>query len=247
MRNFNSNIMKLIKNNRKKFIVDSGDSSQRYYLSPSRYNRHMISKKLILKYCKGNALDIGCGDMSYRKFILGTTDNYDGLDINKNSPDLKYVADIQNMLVVPSGKYDFVLCLEVLEHVPEPSKAINEIYRVLNNNGIVVISVPHLSRMHELPHDYYRFTRFGLKFMLENAGFKILELFPRSGLFSFLGHQISTILIGLTWHIQIINKIIFFLNKWIIVKGCLLLDNYTDKNNYFPLGHFCVAQKIKFI
>ena len=97
----------IIIENRKKFIVDLGDSSQRFYLSPSRYNRYMISKKLIMKYCKGNALDIGCGDMSYRKFILGTTDNYDGLDINKRSPDLKYLADIQNMLVVPSGKYDF--------------------------------------------------------------------------------------------------------------------------------------------
>jgi SAM-dependent methyltransferase len=135
------------------------------------------------------------------------------------------------------------VCLEVLEHVPDPFQAVREIHRILKEGGILIVSVPHLSRLHDEPHDYYRYTRHGLRYLLEQNGFDIQVLEQRGGLFSFLGHQLSTLVLGLVWRIPLLRQMAWFINSWLVVRGADLLDRHLDRSGIFALGYTVVARK----
>jgi 2-polyprenyl-3-methyl-5-hydroxy-6-metoxy-1,4-benzoquinol methylase len=111
--------------------------------------------------------------MPFKDAISKHVSQYDSIDIESRSPSVTFIGDIQNMNMIASDSYDSALCIEVLEHVPNPVKAISEIHRILKYNAKLVCSVPHLSRLHEEPHDYYRYTKYGLSYLFENAGFRI--------------------------------------------------------------------------
>ncbi len=203
----------LIKINRQRINQDLRDPDQRKFFSPACYALYESAVPAILQYAQGKFIDIGCGDMPFQKFILGKVEKYDSIDIERRVPEVKYVGDIQNMDMLESQTYDSALCLEVLEHVQNPLKALTEISRILKKEGYLILSLPHLSRLHEEPHDYYRYTKYGLQFLLQEAGFRILSIRPQGGLFCFLGHQSATLFLCPVWHIPILKDILFFLNK----------------------------------
>lgn len=102
-----------------------------------------------------NVLDIGCADGTFTKVIFEKTkaENIVGIDVLKSSIDyvkrrftrnkkMKFrVADAHN-LPIQNSEFDAVFCLETLEHVVDPIKVIQEIYRVLKDGGYAVILVP---------------------------------------------------------------------------------------------------------
>lgn len=233
-----------LKENRIKLNKDLGTIEKRKNFSPSILGLYKILIPLLGKHVKGVTLDIGCGDMPFKKNILDKTDSYEGLDIKKRNPDTKYIGDVQDMNMIKNDSMDTVLLFQVLEHVKNPEKALKEIYRILKTDGKLIISVPHLSRLHEIPHDYFRYTKYGLRHRLEKSGFEILELKEYGGFFSFIGHQLSSFFVLLFWRIPIIKQISFFLNKWLVVKSCYFLDKITDKKKMFALGYVAVVQKI---
>ena len=77
---------------------------------------------------------------------------------------------------------DVVLCSELLEHVPDPFRVLVETRRVLRTDGIILISVPFLHRIHGDPHDYGRYTDLFWSENLTNAGFVDVEI-EKQGLF----------------------------------------------------------------
>ena len=80
---------------------------------------------------------------------------YHSIDVGpRGDHEPTWTGDICDMAQVPDGAYDAVVCHQVLEHVREPQSAMDEMARVLKPGGRVVLSVPHLSRRHELPDDY---------------------------------------------------------------------------------------------
>ena len=105
----------------------------------------------------------------FKKCIIKT------LDINPDSG-ADYIADIckNNKRLILNNSFDFVLCTEVLEHTLNPFDAVNEIYRILKNKGLVFISVPFNFRIHGPLPDCWRFTEHGLRSMLKN--FAVLEI-----------------------------------------------------------------------
>jgi SAM-dependent methyltransferase len=181
--------------------------------------------------------------MPYRDLILSKVTQYDTLDVEKRVPEVMFVGDVQRLDMIADESYDSALCLEVLEHVPHPFDGFDELRRILKKGGVLILSVPHLSRLHEEPHDYYRYTKYALQTILEERGFEILQLTDRGGLFSFLGHQFSLGFVCLFWHIPVLKHIVFFLNKWLCVYPCYGLDKLLDKKRMFALGYTCVARK----
>ncbi len=233
----------LLKKNRLRINQDLASYASRKYFSPACYAASVVTYPLLLEHLRGECIDVGCGDMPFKSLLEKHVDRYDSVDIEKRAPDVSYLADITDMSVIDNNHYDSALCLDVLEHVPDPSKALSEIYRILKQGGKLVCTVPHLSRLHEVPHDYYRYTQYGLAHLLEKAGFHVILLKPTGGLFCFLGHQVSSIFLLPIWHISILKDVAFQINKWFIVKLCYVVDNLFDKKKIFALGYVCVAEK----
>ena len=87
-------------------------------------------------------------------------------------PDI--VMDVTN-LEFNDNSFDLVIMMEVLEHVKEPKKALSEIYRVLSHNGKLIMSTPFILGIHDEPYDYYRFTKYGLEYLLRDFKIEIQE------------------------------------------------------------------------
>lgn len=127
-------------------------------------------EEFIQKYTnKGKTLDIGCANARYFKYFP----NRVGIDIKK-TPAVDIVADAHDLHMFQDERFDCILCTEVLEHLHTPQKAINEMHRVLKKNGILIITTRFLFPLHDIPGDYYRFTKYGLKHLLSN--FEIIEM-----------------------------------------------------------------------
>jgi SAM-dependent methyltransferase len=235
--------MSWIEQNRKLVEEKLVCSNRWKYFSPIVYAQHKITSPLILKNVKGNLIDIGCGRMPFRNQILQIVNSYDGLDIKPYYDDVKYVCDASDMHMINESTYDSAICLEVLEHTNQPQKVLNEIHRILKPNGVLVLTVPHLSRLHDIPNDYFRYTKFGIIYLLEQSGFEVKEVIKKGGLLTFIGHQISTIILTAVIRVPILYDIIFILNKWLITRLCLAIDEYIDKNGLFACGYAVMVVK----
>lgn len=137
-------------------------------------------------YAKGKLLDIGCGSKPYKR-IFSTVDCYIGVDLSENSK-----ADvIGNAMKLPfaSETFDTVLTTQVLEHVPEPSRMIEEMYRVMRPDGYLILTAPQTGQLHGEPHDYYRFTKHGLCYLLEKNGFIVDYIKARGGFWITVGNM----------------------------------------------------------
>lgn len=113
-------------------------------------------------------LDIGCGHKPYRDLFPDAT--YFGMDrtTSDSSPDL--VGDALN-LPVRDQSVDIVFATQVIEHVPSPEVMIRECKRVLRPQGALILTGPFYWPLHEEPHDFFRFTKYGFIELLRKAGF----------------------------------------------------------------------------
>jgi SAM-dependent methyltransferase len=82
---------------------------------------------------------------------------------------------------------------QVLEHVPEPATVLAELHRILTSGGTLYLTVPLVWELHELPHDYYRYTGEGLRHLLEGAGFTSIEVEPRNDCFTTLAQLMRNV------------------------------------------------------
>jgi SAM-dependent methyltransferase len=233
----------LLERNRLRINEELASHDSRKYFSTATYADSIVTIPALRAHLHGKLIDIGCGDMPFKALIEELVIQYDSIDIERRVSDVKYVGNIQDMNMIDNDRYDSALCLEVLEHVQDPFKAISEIHRILKKGGKLVCSVPHLSRLHEEPNDYYRYTKYGLRYLFENSGFHVISIEPSGGIFCFLGHQISTLFLCPIWHIPFVKDIAFWINKWIFVKGLFTLDKLFDKKKVFALGYTCVVEK----
>ena len=233
-----------IERNRHAIELDLRYKQEAKYFSPAVYCGYEISLPIVLAHAGGDLLDIGAGHVPFRPHLEKQVTVYHTLDREKRVEEIDFVSDAQDMSgLISSCRYDTVLLLDVLEHVPDPSSVLSEINRILRPGGKLILSVPHLSRLHEEPYDFYRYTKHGLTHLLEMASFRHIVVEPCGGIFCFLGHQISTLVVGSTWHVPVIKHVVFSLNKWLITKPAFWLDTITDRNKLFALGYVVVATK----
>lgn len=113
-------------------------------------------------------LDIGAQNGPYAALFPRRV----ALDI-KPDRGVAVIGDAQ-ALGIGSGTFDAILCTEVLEHLPEPQRAIDEMFRVLRPGGSLILTTRFLFPIHDAPHDYFRYTKYGLRHLLKR--FEIVEL-----------------------------------------------------------------------
>jgi SAM-dependent methyltransferase len=155
------------------------------------------------------------------------------------SPD--WIADLTAMPQVPAGRFDTAVCHQVLEHVRDPLAAARELARIVKPGGTAIVSVPHLSRRHELPHDYFRFTPEGLSALLQAAGFSDVRLVPYGSLLSFLHHQVSTLVLSPFAAMPVVGDVLAAIMAPVsIAVG--FLDRLIDPARLAPVGVVAVAR-----
>ncbi|MEI6587334.1 MAG: methyltransferase domain-containing protein [Candidatus Moraniibacteriota bacterium] len=121
-------------------------------------------------------LDLGCGVKPYRS-LFPEVRAYVGFDVSRDSG-----ADFFGFnweLPFGESEFDALISTQVLEHTLKIHETIKEIKRVVKNDGLIFISVPLAFPEHEIPHDYYRFTQYGLRELFE--GFEVIKICPLSG------------------------------------------------------------------
>ena len=217
------------------------------YFSPVSVANLAHNRLCLEHFSRGRLLDAGAGAMRNRALAAGHCDEYETLDIAPVSEDVDYVCDVQDMQPVPTGRFDTVLLTHVLEHLPRPGDALKECGRVLNSTGKLIGSTPHLSWLHGEPHDYFRFTKYGLAYLLKDvAQFNQWAVFPVGGLLTFLGHQVSTLLVCGTLHLPLLGEVVARLNHHGFVPVVRALDDRLDVGRRIPCMYFFVAAKGEF-
>jgi SAM-dependent methyltransferase len=132
-------------------------------------------------------LDVGCGLQPYRHMLGRGVTDYVGVD-RVGELTQPTVVGTAEALPVPDASFDVVLCTMVLEHVRDPRRVLGEVRRVLVPNGRVVLTVPGVWPTHEAPHDYWRFTRFGLEELMREFRLEG-DLIALGGLWAVVGQM----------------------------------------------------------
>jgi SAM-dependent methyltransferase len=117
-------------------------------------------------------LDLGCGSMPYREIFAPLVTHYLGADIAMN-PSADLHIDASGRVPFEDSTVDVVLSTQVLEHVPVPSSYLVEARRLLKPSGRLILSTHGYWMYHPDPVDYWRWTKDGLRKVIEDAGFQV--------------------------------------------------------------------------
>lgn len=151
-----------------------------------------VSKEIL---AGSRILDAGAGSCPYKKFFSHA--QYESTDFenifeasSKGVHD--YICSLDE-IPRPDNYYDAILNTQVLEHVENPQKVINEFHRVLKTGGKLFLTAPQGWGIHGAPYHFFNFTKYGLELLFKKAGFKIIFIKPRGGIFWYLSNRIKTL------------------------------------------------------
>jgi SAM-dependent methyltransferase len=131
----------------------------------------------------GRLLDIGCGLKPYQPLLAPYVTEHVGVDHPDSPHALTSVDVFATAYEIPldDQSFDTILLSEVLEHLERPTDALTECHRLLRQGGRLVLSTPMLWTLHEEPRDFYRYTPYGLRYLLDTAGFDVVEMIALGG------------------------------------------------------------------
>jgi SAM-dependent methyltransferase len=161
------------------------DVNSQYYLHYISYHTELI--KGINKYAKGDLLDIGCGNKPYEALFEGIIKSYVGCDIIQSNLNKVDIISPANDIPLEGNTFDTVMSNQVIEHVEDHQGLVNEAFRILKPGGNFILSGPFTWPLHEEPYDFFRFSKHGFRYILEKAGFEVLEITPNGGMWANAG------------------------------------------------------------
>lgn len=137
------------------------------YKQTSKFAKGLKNKKILEL---GSGIPVR-GKYHYSaKHLFDDSNEFIQTDINKDFG--HQVLDATKMK--NKDEFDVILCLNVLEHVYEFQKAVDNIHRALKKGGVAVVAVPTIYPLHDEPGDYWRFTEHALRKMFSD--FKKIEI-----------------------------------------------------------------------
>jgi SAM-dependent methyltransferase len=187
-------------------------------------------------------LDIGAQKSPYKKYFDKV--DYYSQDIVQNSEQsVDFVGDInEGLIAIKDSSFDYIICTQVLEHIKQPKKAFEEFHRILKPGGRLFLTAPLCFEEHMIPYDYFRFTRYGLKYMGESTGFDTEYISPQGGIFQIIALIFDTLLIKLFFKkgfFYYLYAVIFTIPIFVFNSVCYLLD-FLDRDKIMTLNYECV-------
>jgi SAM-dependent methyltransferase len=200
---------------------------------------------LLKKYAHGRTADIGCGEKPYKEILSHLVDEHIGIDHPNtihNRSNIDIFSDAYK-IDIPDESIDFILCTDVLEHLEEPKQAIAEAYRILKKGKYVIYTVPLFWHLHEEPRDFYRYTKYGMSYLFEQNGFKIIEIISLSGFIVTFTQLFAYYLLRFRKG-KYFNPLWWFIPPFVfIVQRIAYLLNKIDNSKMFTVEYIVVAHK----
>lgn len=201
------------------------------------------------KFINGKIIDLGCGEMNYKFFLLRYAEQYFGVDWGSSFHEIK--ADLITDLNYPieqieSESFNTVFSISVLEHLSNPENLISESYRILKPGGHILLQIPFQWRVHEIPFDFQRYTNFGLELLFKNNKFKQVQIIPTNGVFLTIALKINYLLLNLVRGPKLIRIMLKLLLTpfWVFNQIIALAFDNLDKNwNLETQGYWVIAKK----
>ncbi len=223
--------------NKEEVIIESRFAVKRVAAFYDRYLRI---------YAKGKLLDLGCGKVplfaAYKDYIQ---DNIcvDWSDTFHKNVYLDLEHDLNKKLPIQDNEFDTIILSDVLEHIKNPDLLWKEMNRVLKKDGILIMNVPFFYWLHEVPHDYYRYTEYALKKFADDNHFEILVLDTIGGIIEVLTDLVAKISVRLPFAGRPLSLAIQSVSSFFAGTGFgKRVSRNTGKN--FPFGYFLVARKL---
>lgn len=217
-----------------------------YISRKSLYNKILqLSNKL-----NGKLLDFGCGSKPYIdlfknvKEYIGVDIEVSGHDFHDKKADFFYDG---KKLPFNDEEFDSIFSSEVLEHVFNIDEILSELNRVLKKKGLMLITIPFVWDEHEQPYDFARYTTFGIKYLLEKHGFRIVEIKKSSTYIEAITQMLIMYMYKnfLTKYKSFNIFIRLFLMVPLTLLGLIFSKILPNKGNDFYLNNIILVEKIK--
>lgn len=214
--------------------------------NPQYYTKEIL-KKVLPKYCKGRTVDVGAGRSKYKGLISKFCDSYTSVDnassayqFDKKSEGPDVVSDVLDM-PFKNDEFDTAICTEVLEHVEDPFKLMEELARILKHGGYAIIASCWVAPYHSEPKDYWRFSEDGYRVLCKRSNFKIIEIYQAGSFFTTLLYFVNR---NIDLNTKRLRKVRIFLGRINILteKTAEWLDRFFKTKD--AIGHLIIAQKI---
>ena len=188
-------------------------------------------------------LDAGAGEGQYRGHFA--RQRYCGVDlaVGDRSWDYSRLDALADLRALPfrTGAFDAAIHIVTIEHLREPGEALREMARTLAPGAMLLVAAPHEWEVHQAPHDYFRYTRYGLAYLLEKAGFEVCEMRAAGGYFRLLARRLLN---GLQFFTGGIRWLCFIPAAILLVPPALILPllDSLDGDRNFTVGYICTAR-----
>jgi len=213
--------------------------------NPERYYVADFVRRSAKKISAGSSiLDAGAGECVYKKYFdhcKYTSTDYCVGDGEWDYSKIDIVCKLSEIPIADES-FDNVLCTQTLEHVPNPDDVLKELSRVTKKGGKLFLTVPLFHAEHQIPYDFYRYTQYGLKYLLEKNSFEIEKIENGGGYLLVSAHFLK--------HMPALifkNKYLFFI-KWpmlvltnLLYKLFILLDDNNVGRKNAPTFNYLVT------
>jgi len=145
--------------------------------------------------------------------------------------------DLKNQKLYNVKQFDYILLMNVLEHIYNFNNCLNICYNLNKDSGTLVGSTPFFFRIHGSPNDYFRYTKRTLEIILKKAGYSEFLVYPLGGGI-FLSFYSNIFLI--TSKIPLLNNVLLPISLVLDKFLRIFTKNYKD---IMPIGYFFIAKK----
>lgn len=198
-------------------------------------------------FAKGRLLDLGCGTVPLFEAYGVYAEDVCCVDWAGSLHENKHVdiyCDLSERLPLEAADFDCVILSDVLEHIYRPLGLLKEIHRVLKPGGTLLLNVPFLYRVHEAPHDYFRYTEFALGQMAEEADLEVIRLTAIGGAPEVLADLVGKLLAyGGPVGKACASAVQRLTNGFVRLRVGSRVSAKSAKQ--FPLGYFMVCRKVE--
>ncbi|GAB4497358.1 MAG: hypothetical protein OHK003_05640 [Anaerolineales bacterium] len=143
---------------------------------------------------------------------------------------------------MPCQSVDCVICTEVLEHLPDPQACVDEIHRLLRDDGLVFASTPFFYPVHADPYDFHRFTEDGLRHLFRE--FKSVDVYRMGGYLGVLGLLVELGIMGLeedSFSHKLLRWLMKWISRWLIRTDLATFETENLLWRKFTTGYFVIA------